>query len=236
MYKTNLTRERMRSGKHTYLPAIQDNYKPGWSHSSANRHGGFVLVLVRHPLSWIASMCDKPYVCNWLGQNQKIGPSCVKRCTRNALNRTVYCSDNRGHHHADLAHLWANWYRAYANPHWLPRIFIRYEDLLLHPRLVWSYLCPCIGASAAESLVSEMTGPNGGKITLHRRRSPGDSSASGAKTALEHSIEKAKAVDEILRPFPAAQLTSLRRHAWDLLHLFGYRVPVGDRVDGDASK
>ena len=238
LYRANQSRVWMRSGKHTYLRAIQHNYNPGWSHSSANKKGDFVLVVVRHPLSWIASMCKRAYVCGWQREHRlihgKSSPSVVASCLRSELNRTVYCNDNRGHHHADLSHLWADWYRAYASPHWIPRIFIRYEDLLLHPLQVWSYLCQCIGASAVESISFESTDPRGRKISLDERTSPGAKTSSAS--ALEHSITKAKAVGEILRPYTTAQLTSLSMHARDLLHLFGYRVPGADSVGGAASK
>jgi hypothetical protein len=232
-YVANRSQESFRGGKHTYLRVIQEKYNPRWSHSSVKEDGGFVLVIVRHPLSWIPSMCKRAYVCD-IGRRRthgeddlagtgRVAKFTVDNCMKGVLDRPVHCRDTRGHDHKNLARLWADWYDAYAGPHWLPRVFVRYEDLLLHPHIVLLHLCPCIGASVVEDLNLEDA------PSLKDGRSPGTgkhrNGTSSPLGAMGHSIAKACAVDEVLRPYSAADLTTLRSSVGDTLRLFGYRIP-----------
>lgn len=44
-----------------------------------------------------------------------------------------------------MAHLWSSWYREYYESN-MPRIFIRYEDLLFHTETVVDSIRQCVGA------------------------------------------------------------------------------------------
>jgi hypothetical protein len=216
------------SGKHTYLPATRPggNYihPVAWTHSTADCPGCAVLVIVRHPLPWMAAQCAHAYACkaDWRGPCR-----CERRsqlhdtstdlpfCLSDVLRRPVSCSDNRGHQHSHFPALWADWHKAYADAgDRRPRIFVRYEDLLLRPRSVLSALCPCIGATPASSLSS---------VDLNVAPERG-----GLKQA--QSVESRHlAVQELLGSFSTDELWSIAAELDPWLGGFGYRIPLHNR-------
>jgi len=47
-------------------------------------------------------------------------------------------------HHASLASFWNDWYQDYMNATF-PRILVRFEDLIFHPKQVTKTVCECAG-------------------------------------------------------------------------------------------
>eukprot|EP00928_Gymnodinium_smaydae_P082907 TRINITY_DN66184_c0_g1_i1.p1 TRINITY_DN66184_c0_g1~~TRINITY_DN66184_c0_g1_i1.p1 ORF type:complete len:306 (-),score=27.66 TRINITY_DN66184_c0_g1_i1:256-1173(-) len=89
------------------------------------------VVLVRDPLRWMKSMCKK----QWNARiRRKAGcPSPVRHTKVKFLNAE----------YPSLVHLWNDWYRAYLRfPH--PRVFISYEQVLLHPAESVRSICNCL--------------------------------------------------------------------------------------------
>jgi hypothetical protein len=47
-------------------------------------------------------------------------------------------------HHDSILHFWNDWYRDYLNAKW-PRLIVRMEDLVFHPKEVTKVVCECAG-------------------------------------------------------------------------------------------
>jgi hypothetical protein len=124
------------------------------------------VVLVRDPYSWMKSMCRNHYGARWhytkehcpnLVPNQHDlqlfpyqGSNIPVRLdygsggddtssSGGGVNVTSYDS---------LAHLWSEWNRQYWQVDY-PRIMVRYEDVLFHPRELITRICACAGGVTA---------------------------------------------------------------------------------------
>ena len=175
-----------------------------------------MLVLVRHPLPWMVSMCAHPYACRMAARDNPAPCRCEGRsttvtpwCLSDVLKRPVSCSDNRGHNHDHLPALWADWHAAYASSaDRRPRIFVRYEDLLLWPQRVLWALCSCVGALPAANL------------------SFVEQNVSPERPKQMQSVESRLALRELLGSFSNDELRSLADQMEPWLGLFGYRIPL----------
>ena len=231
--------ELFRSGKHTYLPTLFENYRPAWNYILPNPTRGHLIVMVRHPLTWMPSMCKKSWACD-IGvrhtqlkqQGALAGTGHGKQftaasCIKGVLERPVHCRDNRGHNHTSLAHLWVDWIGAYMNKaHPSKRVFVRYEDLLLHPDQIFALLCPCLGASVARIIQK-----------VNRYADPQVRTQHNATRWMDYSRAKAESVNTILQPFTARDLMYLRKHAGRLLNRFRYRLPsINGHFSGDSHR
>ena len=80
-----------------------------------------VLVVVKHPLTWITSMCRKSYFMK-INNKSKCLPSPVS-------------FNEWGHQFEfpDLVQVWMDYYSRFRNNASFPVEWVRYEDLLLHP-------------------------------------------------------------------------------------------------------
>ena len=141
-------------GKHT--PPGDEEYRV--EHKSMKDQGvdaNMILpaVTVRDPYYWMQSMCKHHYTAGWIGSDRcpNLTPSEMDKANHPPLrNRdhfpvSVKYADFRKHHES-LTGLWNDWYGEYRGVEF-QRLFVRYEDLLFHPREVAESVCHCAGGT-----------------------------------------------------------------------------------------
>ncbi|KAG7348538.1 hypothetical protein IV203_017243 [Nitzschia inconspicua] len=115
------------------------------------------VVLVRDPFYWMQSMCKEGYGVRWDHDSQKHCPNLIpnefdkkrfgKRLARtNVTSVRVWMGANPtvGPSWDSLVHYWNAWYESYVDATW-PRLLIRFEDTLFHPKQVMEEVCRCGG-------------------------------------------------------------------------------------------
>ena len=144
-------------GKHTLYAQPSTLYAQPTIFTSASCRGCALLIMVRHPLAWLHSMCkpSQSYGCS-------VGPpgrdaNSSARCLRRIIMSRVTCRGTqsatattfRTHH--TMATYWAHWYDAHLRPpagDTVARIWLRYEDLVLHANWAATMLCASCGMRA----------------------------------------------------------------------------------------
>jgi hypothetical protein len=131
--------------------------------AKSNKTHVMPVVVVRDPYSWMQSMCRLHYAVLWHHDSKRHCPNLVPNqddfklypfSSKNVpvrLNYNLQEQQQQRHHvtlnitkYKSLAHLWTEWYRQYLEADY-PRILVRYEDLMYHPKQVTSQLCDCVG-------------------------------------------------------------------------------------------
>jgi hypothetical protein len=120
------------------------------------------VVLVRDPYYWMQSMCKQGYGVRWDHDAQKHCPNLIpnefdkqrfgKRLARtNVTSVRVWMGANPkvGPSWDSLVHYWNAWYESYLDAPW-PRLLIRFEDTLFHPKQVMKEVCHCGGGELVE--------------------------------------------------------------------------------------
>ena len=105
------------------------------------------VVIVKDPLTWMASMCRHSYsaIGKWYNS---------VRCPSLLQNSEVTVQDglpSNWTHHNTLLDLWTEWYQDYWDVE-RPRYFVRYEDLLFDQVNALRSVCACAGGTLAEPL------------------------------------------------------------------------------------
>lgn len=118
--------------------------------------------------------------------------------------------------HASLVEFWNDWYKAYVQASF-PRLIVRFEDVVFHPKLITQTVCECAGGQI---------NPTGKPFTFI---------VDSAKKGAAHGKEKTSYVDALVKygteagryeGFEAADLEYARKHLDpDLMRLFGYHYP-----------
>lgn len=140
-------------GKHT--PVDDEEYR--LTHTTYNEtqfeaRNIFPAVTVRDPFKWLQSMCRHNYGAHW--------NYTVSHCPNLVPNRRdirefpwlkgedsvpveVHYKDFE-REHASLVHFYNDWYNLYMNATF-PRLLVRFEDLIFHPKQVTKTVCECAG-------------------------------------------------------------------------------------------
>jgi hypothetical protein len=146
------------SGKHTMLA---DNrwYRDRVKRTKADRsYGPFPIVVVRDPYRWMNSMCKMPYRARWErglnGHCPNLVPTARERSHPDYENITttfvVTVNDSDDQRFDSLADVWSSFYGQYMNAT-IPRLIVRYEDLLHHTREVTQLVGQCLGYPALDT-------------------------------------------------------------------------------------
>jgi hypothetical protein len=109
----------------------------------------FPIVIIRDPFRFMASMCKSPYRAVWKrgldGHCPNLVPSPEER------NRSGYRNVNSTFEvtidsvrYESLAAAWSSFYREYVASD-MPRLVVRYEDLLHHAEAVAHLVSECVG-------------------------------------------------------------------------------------------
>mmetsp|Transcript_4339 Transcript_4339/g.10475 ORF Transcript_4339/g.10475 Transcript_4339/m.10475 type:complete len:513 (-) Transcript_4339:187-1725(-) len=123
------------------------------------------LVSIRDPYSWMQSMCRHTYAAKWPYRkkhcpnliatdedienmpvlHQKFGNTLGKDNHEERLIPVrVKYSKEVAHEHSSLAHFYSDWYSDYLGSD-IPRVVVRFEDLLFHGEEVARAMCECGG-------------------------------------------------------------------------------------------
>eukprot|EP00980_Cylindrotheca_fusiformis_P009703 scaffold2143_cov125-Cylindrotheca_fusiformis.AAC.5 len=100
------------------------------------------VVTIRDPLVWLRSMCRNNYAARWL-HGQGHCPNFSSTISKPRLQASVRYA-NWTKTHDSILYLWNDWYNEYYNAHF-PHLFVRYEDLVFHPKEVTQQVCECAG-------------------------------------------------------------------------------------------
>jgi len=114
------------------------------------------VVTIRDPYEWMKSMCRHDYSIKW--KHKKGGERCPNlvpderdrrefphiKFNKTINVRVLYGKGNGERHHDSLVHHWNEWYTAYVKASF-PRLIVRMEDLVFHPKNVSTEICYCAG-------------------------------------------------------------------------------------------
>ena len=114
-----------------YSPAITAHH---------NQSAVLPVVTVRHPYSWLESICIKYYNLIWEHDPDK----CPKEL---ALHRNVTAEFGVAPDtvYDSVIHAWRDWNAGYFEQQSYPMLIVRHEDLVFRPKAVVSKVCDCVG-------------------------------------------------------------------------------------------
>jgi len=151
------------------------------------------IVTIRDPYFWMDSMCRHPYQMEWPdnpNQCPKLVPTAddpsVLRQISSIPVRIKYDGTERLHY--SMVHHYNEWYGAYWNATW-PRVMVRYEDLIFHPRKVTQTVCECAGGRLTGSLPKGTLDENGQE---NRKANPSNKEVSEDDVEFYYVKESAK--------------------------------------------
>ena len=106
----------------------------------------FPVVMVRDPYKWMQSMCRHKYEAKWLKDpaNPLHCPNLVYQNDAKRPFNVMVKYANFTTQYTSLVELWNEWYQAYFDAPF-PRLVVRFEDLIYHPRAVVQKACECAG-------------------------------------------------------------------------------------------
>ena len=132
--------------------------------AGTNQEEFLPIVMIKDPLTWMASMCRHSYEARWrhisdhcpnLVANQfdkgkkpgEIMPVFVKFATKHIGDEALPDPKNRTFIKYDsLLELWNRWYTEWTAAEF-PRLMVRFEDLLFHAEETISEICDCAGGT-----------------------------------------------------------------------------------------
>ncbi|KAI2502865.1 hypothetical protein MHU86_11612 [Fragilaria crotonensis] len=97
------------------------------------------IVAIRHPYTWMASMCRHSYGARW--QHPATCPHLVVSAESMKPVNVRVANDT----YDSLAHLWNDWYHEYWKDAKFPFLMVRNEDLIFHAENVTTQVCQCAG-------------------------------------------------------------------------------------------
>jgi hypothetical protein len=113
----------------------------------------FPAVTIRDPAVWAGSMCRHQYGMSWPHDKQRC-PNFVPNEIDISLDESLrdaqsvpvlvkYAEFER--RHESMIHHWNEFYAGYYNQESFPRLIVRFEDLIFHPKPVVQAVCECAG-------------------------------------------------------------------------------------------
>jgi len=111
------------------------------------------VVTIRHPYSWLGSMCKNSYAAKW--PHKRDNCPHLKQGQRDTAPWnpvTVTYAEDRKDHHISAGHLWNDWYSYYlegpkrrGGGDDFPYVVVRMEDLIFYPQETTRTICECAG-------------------------------------------------------------------------------------------
>mmetsp|Transcript_6976 Transcript_6976/g.19752 ORF Transcript_6976/g.19752 Transcript_6976/m.19752 type:complete len:250 (+) Transcript_6976:33-782(+) len=166
------------------------------------------VTMVKDPLTWMKSMCRNPYMVQFHGIRSKSCPSLPVAATNVTVNWSNVDGKARTLTYPSLVHLWSDWYQAYVDAD-IPRLMVRYEDLLFDTERTVGAICSCVGGKA---LTARFHG-----ITERAKKQWYDNSSDRAGALAMYSSSEYR-----LGGYTPADLDFVRTTAGDLARQFGY--------------
>lgn len=198
-------------GKHR-LASVKYNHTARGAHKD-RKDWILPIVMIRDPFSWMQSMCAHQYATRWRHSEQhcpNLIPSESDRAQYKHLQDTFQVSVKFDGEHitsfTSLAHLWTEWYREYVDST-EPFVLIRFEDMVLRPRVVLQQLADCVETTVKEPF----------------RYQVASSKDHGSHTDLVKAILKTGDAQLRLHNLTSADLDYAHAHLDEkLMHYFGY--------------
>lgn len=120
-------------------------------------------------------------------------------------------------HHNSLLEFWNDWYRDYVRAPF-PRLIVRFEDVVFHPKLVTQTVCECAGGEMNQNKPFKYIVDSAKKGAAH--------GAEGQRTSYVDALVKYGTEAGRYKGFEAADLEYAKQHLDpDLMRLFGYKLP-----------
>jgi hypothetical protein len=101
------------------------------------------IVMVRHPLDWIKSMCQQKYAVSW--KNRTTTTSEKLPCPSFDTSISVHFFQRM--EFDNLMDLWRQWNQEYLDSNDVPRLMVRLEDLVYAPKETLQKICVCVGGN-----------------------------------------------------------------------------------------
>jgi len=102
----------------------------------------FPMITIRDPYRWMRSMCKLKYGARW-NHNKTTCPHVWSEESSQSCPVTVKYAETVTHH-TSLPDFWNDWYNEYSKAD-IPRVIVRFEDLLFYGKNVTETLCKCGG-------------------------------------------------------------------------------------------
>jgi hypothetical protein len=124
----------------------------------------FPVIAIRDPAVWATSMCRNEYGMDWTHTNTKeVTDLQQQHCPNLVPNHIDYNIDESLRYnstvpvtihyamfdrvHASLIDHWNEYYKEYYQQSRFPRVVVRFEDLVFHPKKVIQTVCECAGGT-----------------------------------------------------------------------------------------
>lgn len=135
-------------GKHSPISYRGDHVAPGFE--GLNPDYFMPALVVKDPYTWMDSMCRHKYAANWRHFGNDHCPNLVATTNqekawnegKDVVAVNVHYRDTRITKHTSMAHLWNDYYGEWMKTE-IPKLVVRFEDLLFHPEEVVTKVCEC---------------------------------------------------------------------------------------------
>ena len=182
------------------------------------------VVTIKDPFTWMGSMCRHEYAMNWYHSKEHCpnlvpnehdyGHRGITEDSDTVPVRVAYQQD-KVEKYDSMVDVWNTWYGNYLNAE-VPRLVIRFEDILFHPAEVLTQVCHCAGGE----LINDEDGIH--LMSESAKQGGSHSGASGLLSAIkrygkrEHRFDGMTAED-----FEYAK----ENVSSNLMEMFGYAYP-----------
>jgi hypothetical protein len=100
------------------------------------------IVMIRHPLDWIKSMCQQKYAVSW-----KNNTTTAEKLPCPSLDTPISVHFFQRMEYDHLMDLWRQWNQEYLDYQESPRLMVRLEDLVYAPKETLRVICDCVGGN-----------------------------------------------------------------------------------------
>lgn len=131
-------------GKHM-LPSRRHN-NTVHTYEKYNKTDTIPIVIIRDPYNWQQSMCNHTYAIYWKHSRERC-PNLIERGT--PIPAKIRYTKSMTDEFPSLAHIWSEYYSQYLKADY-PRLIVRYEDMLFHPKRIMKQVCDCVEGQFVE--------------------------------------------------------------------------------------
>jgi len=168
-------------------------------------------IMVRNPYHVLESLCRNSYSVNYPEDVNSTCPHMVHPETGELLPVEVGMKQP-GTKYPSVVHFWNRWYEEYVNEFQHPRLFVRTEDLTVHPKETIRSICDCAGGTMTDEF---------SVLLESAKKGMGHGEASEANGLVEAWARLGREVS-----FPEPDYEAIKTHLdTELMRLFGYRTP-----------
>lgn len=141
-------------GKHSIAERRDVQIVPGYE--DYNKTRVLPAIMVRNPFDVLESMCRNSYSVHYEENVNSTCPHLVHPKTGDLLPVYVGLKKPRIKH-TSIIHYFNYWYQGYFHDFHHPKLFIRLEDLTVHPRETVQAICECAGGTVSDNFVYKLS-------------------------------------------------------------------------------